>query len=90
MAVKKIMNLSAPIEYTTKSGEKKTSWKNFGKLFIMDDGKTFGKIDTVPVGWDGSFNLFEDKKDDNTPHTAQVTQAPTQAVSAPANDGLPF
>lgn len=42
------------------NGEEKTRWVNIGKLFEKD-GKQFGKLDVVPLGWDGRFYVFEDK-----------------------------
>ncbi len=64
------MNVSYPVKYT-KDWEEKTRRLQCGKL-ISKDGKTSIKLDTIPVEFNGRFNVFEqdekeEKKKDDMP-----------------------
>ena len=62
-------NIVFPVKYT-KDGEEKTRWLNCGK-FIEKDWKQYIKLDSIPVEFNGWFNVFEQddskKKDENLP-----------------------
>lgn len=73
-------NICVAISYTDKKGEKKTMWKTIGKFFEGD--KPFGIIDSIPIGWDGRFQLFNDDK--------KGGQQTVQPASDSPSDGLPF
>ena len=48
----------------TSNGEEKTQWMNIGKVFISEDGKMSGVINLIPTNWDGNFQIFEKKKEE--------------------------
>ena len=54
----------APIKYTDREGNEKTTWRTLGRAFKNDKGLTL-RLDTLPVGagWDGSIMVRQD--DDN-------------------------
>lgn len=46
-------------EYTDRqTGEIKKRRLKIGVVFTNSEGHQFGKLDSVPVGWDGSFAIF--------------------------------
>ncbi|MBO7234081.1 MAG: hypothetical protein J6V13_03730 [Paludibacteraceae bacterium] len=57
-----------PVEYE-KNGEKKTSWKKIGVVFIGDDGKMWGRDECIPLNWDGKYNLFPQSQKEQTEQT---------------------
>lgn len=59
----KIQNMVAVTwSYVNKSGETKKNYTTFGKLFTKDDGSQRGKIETLPVDWDGTFSVYDQKE----------------------------
>lgn len=44
--------------------QKKTWWMRIGSATLRSDGSAIGRIEAVPVGWDGSFYLFPVKTED--------------------------
>jgi hypothetical protein len=46
----------------TQNGETKKKYTQIGVLVQYDDGGMSLKLDTIPVQWDGSANIY-DKKD---------------------------
>jgi hypothetical protein len=46
----------------TQNGETKKKYTQIGVLVQYDDGGMSLKLDTLPVNWDGSANIY-DKKD---------------------------
>jgi hypothetical protein len=66
------------------NGEKKTQWQNCGVVFEKD-GKMWGEVRSIPVNWDGRFQLFEPKaKEQDAPKVS--APAPQQAQQ----EDLPF
>ena len=46
-------------EYTDRNtGEKKKRRLKVGVMFTDDQGYHWGKFDSVPVNWDGTFGIF--------------------------------
>jgi hypothetical protein len=52
-----------PKKYKDKNGTEKTSWIEIGFTTATQNGGLRGYINSIPIGWDGSFILKE--RDDN-------------------------
>lgn len=49
-------------KYTTRDGTEKTQWVKIGVLGVSQKGREWGKLEQIPVGWDGTFQVFEQEK----------------------------
>ena len=77
-----VKNICVGHKYTDRSGQEKTQWEIIGKMFVKDDGKTSIVIKSIPVGWDGSAMVFEQKKEEQAQQPAPQVQQ--------QSDGVPF
>lgn len=71
--------------FAKESGEEKTRWITVGRLFIKDDGKMAIKFEDFvnPLAFrnekgDVWFNVFEQKKNENSPKNAQKKEYYTE------------
>lgn len=78
-----IGKVCAPTGTYIKDGEEKTSWSRCGILMQTDKGFRI-KLDTVPIGGDGWFSVFEEEP--------QSKGSAHKASSRPSedDDGMPF
>ena len=86
----KVFNLRAPTgKYKDEQGEERTRWVQIGVVFEKD-GRLSGKMESIPVGWDGWFSLLppQDNDGESRPQGGQRRSAP--AKSAPASTGGGF
>ena len=87
----KVKNICVGHKYTDKSGTEKTQWEIIGKMFVKDDGKTSIVIKSIPVGWDGSAIVFEQKKEEQQKASEPQTQQVQHTQNANYDDdGVPF
>lgn len=49
-------------KYTTRDGTEKTQWVKIGVLGVSQKGREWGKLEQIPVGWDGTFQVFEQEE----------------------------
>ncbi len=47
------------------NNEDRTKWHTVGTLFVKEDGKMSIKLDTVPVNFDGNFQVFDREQNQN-------------------------
>lgn len=69
------------------NGEKKTQWQKIGVAFEKD-GKMWGELRLIPTNWDGRFQLFELKTNEQAQPQQSVQQTPKQQEAQ--QDDLPF
>jgi len=55
----------------TANGEEKTHWINCGAVITTKTGGFCLKLETIPVGFDGWFSLFEPKAKDEKPEKSK-------------------
>ena len=72
--------------YTDKNGQEKKRWVKCGVVMSTKTGGLALKMETMPVGGDGWFSLFEPKPRDEVAH-APRKQAPSMAEMV---DDAPF
>ncbi len=74
--------------YKDKNGEEKNRWSKIGVVMDTRQGSLAGKIENIPVGWDGWFSMAEPKVKDNfTPRGND--EMPKASASDDLND-IPF
>lgn len=78
----KIMNMVVP-EKNEKTD--KTFWRKIGIILVKDDGTKSGKLEAMPVNWDGWFNIYEQDQDSSQRPAPQQNPLPD-----PKNDDVPF
>ena len=71
-------------KYTTKTGEEKTRWVKCGVVMTTKNGGFALKLETIPVGSDGWFSLFEPK-----PKDGQQPEQQSQSLADMDSD-IPF
>ncbi len=69
-----------------KEGEEKTSWSRCGVLMETDRGFRI-KMDTVPLGGDGWFMVFEEE---DQRHGSAPKPAPAPSQDVDPNADIPF
>ena len=49
--------------YMDRDGKERTGWTKIGVVFEKD-GALFGSLSTIPLNWDGRFNMFPPREQD--------------------------
>lgn len=59
-----VKNIVVGKKYKTRDGAEKTQWIKIGVLGVSQNGREWIKLESIPVGWDGMAQVFEqeDKK----------------------------
>ena len=85
-----VKNIVVGSKYTDKQGTEKTKWTTIGTAFIKDDNKISGKIEQIPLNWDGQFILFDrDTQQRPSQQTSQYQQQPAPIGTVP-NSNIPL
>ena len=77
---KKYDVISAAGEYTDREGNQKTKWIKCGAV-LQINGKNKLKLDCVPIGGEGWFELVEPREQE---------QRPQRRSQVPFDDDIPF
>lgn len=73
--------------WTDKSGAEKTHWINCGAIIKTEKGYSL-KLETIPVGFDGWFALFEPKPKDEPAQKSGFRDSPPPDDDF--GDSIPF
>jgi hypothetical protein len=86
----KRFDLVVPRKYEV-NGEEKTQWQNCGVVFEKD-GKMWGEVRSIPVNWDGRFQLFEPKQEAQGQQSEikKVVEKVKAQGFEPQDDDFPF
>lgn len=77
MATKKFDVVAKVGEFEGRDGEKKARWVNCG-FILENEGKLSLKMDSIPVGTNGWFNLFPSKENGNDNPNANTKKVAPQ------------
>jgi len=92
MAIKRYDVVAVTGTYTDRNGNERKRYLNCGAVFETEKGLSL-KIEALPVGFDGWFQLYEPREEGQTPRQTgrQPAQQP-QAAGATADfeDDIPF
>lgn len=98
MAIKRYDVVAVTGSYTDRNGVEKRRYMNCGAVFETEKGLSL-KIEAIPVGFDGWFQLYEPRTEQQTPAPQQHAfrrpaaagrQATAAAVNEDFEDDIPF
>jgi hypothetical protein len=99
MAIKRYDVVAVTGSYTDRNGVEKRRYMNCGAVFETEKGLSL-KIEAIPVGFDGWFQLYEPRTEQQTPAqqpqhafrrpAAANRQASQAAVNEDFEDDIPF
>ena len=93
MAIKRYDVVAVTGTYTDRNGQERRRFLNCGAVFETDKGLSL-KLEALPVGFDGWFQLYEPREEQQAPRQAGKPQLarPRQAAVGGEDfeDDLPF